>query len=99
MPIVEEEGSMSDPLGTDLRDKGAGRNACPPPPSFVRLTVNVEAETMRTLQWLAEANRLSLTDGIGRAVTLWEFLTERVARGDRIALINPGGTMQTLDMR
>lgn len=61
---------------------------------FVRLSVNLSIETAEIFRSLIDRKRLSITEGIRRAIAVWKFLEDEKSRGNEIAVIEPNGTVR-----
>ncbi|MFI6681641.1 ribbon-helix-helix protein, CopG family [Kribbella sp. NPDC050470] len=55
--------------------------------SIVRLSVNLAADAMETLRWLANRRGLSLTETIRRAITVLKFVEDEVDKGNKLAIV------------
>jgi hypothetical protein len=61
-----------------------------------RLSINLSAETAEAFRELAGRKGLSITEGIRRAISAWQFLEEETSRGNKIAVIEPDGSIRTI---
>ncbi|MFI6705156.1 hypothetical protein ACIBF7_01905 [Nonomuraea sp. NPDC050478] len=61
---------------------------------FVRLSINLSTETMDILRRLIEAKGLSITDGVRRAIKVWQFVEEQTEKGNELAVIEPNGDVR-----
>ncbi|TCC43446.1 ribbon-helix-helix protein, CopG family [Kribbella sindirgiensis] len=55
--------------------------------AIVRLSVNLAADAMDTLRWLANRRGLSLTETIRRAITVLKFIEDEVDKGNKLAVV------------
>ncbi|WUJ73839.1 ribbon-helix-helix protein, CopG family [Kribbella soli] len=55
--------------------------------SIVRLSVNLAADAMEVLRWLANRRGLSLTETIRRAITVLKFIEDEVDKGNKLAVV------------
>lgn len=55
--------------------------------NFVRLSVNLSAETSEVLKSLIERKGFSISEGVRRAIAIWEFLEDEKSRGNELAVI------------
>jgi hypothetical protein len=56
---------------------------------FVRLSVNLSAETAEIFKSLIERKGLSISEGMRRAIAVWKFLEDEKALGNEIAVVEP----------
>lgn len=62
------------------------------PADVVRLSVNLSPDVGKLLKDLVKRKRISLTEGVRRAIAVWNFLELERDKGNRIAIIeNDGG--------
>ena len=54
---------------------------------FVRLSVNLSAETAEIFESLIERKGLSISEGMRRAIAVWKFLEDEKALGNEIAVV------------
>jgi hypothetical protein len=75
------------PEGTDAAasrrasDKGA----------VVRLSINLSPEAADAFKTLIERKGLTITEGIRRAITAWQYLEDEISKGNQIAVIEQDG--------
>lgn len=61
-----------------------------------RITVSLIPQASAALAATLSRSGLSKTDVVNRAVTLYDFITERVSEGDEIVLASPGGQQKAV---
>ena len=61
---------------------------------FVRLSVNLGAETAEIFRELIERKGLSISEGVRRAIAVWKFLEDEKALGNQIAVIEPDDSVR-----
>jgi Ribbon-helix-helix protein, copG family len=61
---------------------------------FVRLSVNLSFETAEIFRKLIERKGLSISEGIRRAIAVWNFLEDEKSRGNEIAVVEPDETVR-----
>jgi hypothetical protein len=54
---------------------------------IVRLSINLSTETADAFKALLERKGLTITEGIRRAITVWQFLEDEASKGNEIAVI------------
>lgn len=57
----------------------------------VRLSVNLAPDVARVLKELVDRKAINITEGIRRAIAVWNFVETERARGNRLAVIETHG--------
>lgn len=60
---------------------------------FVRMSFNLGIESANTFKALIERKSLSITEGIRRAIAVWNFFEEETSKGNQIAVIEKDGSI------
>jgi hypothetical protein len=55
--------------------------------AIVRLSVNLAADAMDALRWLASRRGLSLTETIRRAISVLKFIEDELDKGNTLAIV------------
>lgn len=55
--------------------------------AIVRLSVNLAADAMDALRWLAGRRGLSLTETIRRAISVLKFIEDELDKGNTLAIV------------
>jgi len=55
--------------------------------NFVRLSVNLSVETSEVFKSLIERKGFSISEGVRRAIAIWEYLEDEKSRGNELAVI------------
>jgi hypothetical protein len=61
---------------------------------LVRLSINLGAADADAFKALIERKGLTITEGIRRAITVWEFLEDEKAKGNQIAIIEQDSSVR-----
>jgi hypothetical protein len=59
-----------------------------------RLSINLSTETADAFRELAGRKGLSITEGIRRAISAWQFLEDETSKGNQIAVIERDGSVR-----
>jgi len=62
-------------------------DASSPTTRHTRLSVNLSLDTATALKDLVTRKGITLTDGICRAIAVWKFVEDEIAKGNRLAVI------------
>ncbi|GAB3405935.1 hypothetical protein [Flindersiella endophytica] len=62
---------------------------------YTRLSVNLAAESATVLRDLVRRRRVTITEGIRRAIAVWKFIEDEQDKGNRIAVIEEDGEGKT----
>jgi hypothetical protein len=79
--------------GTGLPDEmvsGGGPSAQDPPPTATRITVSLVEKAAADLRRIIGRTRLSQTDVVNRALTLYEFVDSEMSSGAEIIVRRDG---------
>lgn len=90
MPNTVEQDADED-ADTDLlpglTDDDSGRATRKASRDVVRLSVNLAPDVAATFRDLCHAKRISITEGVRRAIAIWRFVEDEVDAGRRLAVI------------
>lgn len=59
-----------------------------------RLSINLSTETANAFKELIGRKGLTLTEGIRRAIAVWQFLEDETSKGNEVAVIKEDGTVR-----
>lgn len=62
----------------------------------VRLSINLAPDVADVLKSWTSKKRVSITEGVRRAIAVWNFLETERAQGNRIAIIEGSGDEQRI---
>lgn len=62
----------------------------------MRLSVNLSAEVAGIFKSLISRKGLSMTEGVRRAIIIWQFIEDERDQGNQIAVIEKDGTTRTI---
>jgi hypothetical protein len=82
MTLAHEKG-METPVSPVEQQTGRPANA----DKIVRLSINLSVDVATALKDLAAEKSITITEGIRRAIAVWKFVEDEVARGNRLAVI------------
>ena len=85
-PMVAFSDETDDPGQEHSQDKG----------SPVRLSINLNSESADAFKALIERKQFTITEGIRRAITVWQFLEDEIAKGNEIAIVEPDSTVRKI---
>lgn len=63
-----------------------------------RYSVNVSDQTSHNLQTWIGRKGLTITAGIHRAIGVWTFMLDEEAKGNRLAVVEPDGTVRKVNL-
>jgi hypothetical protein len=62
----------------------------------VRLSINLSPETVEAFRELTGRKGLSITEGIRRAIVVWQFMEEEISKGNQISVVERNGQTRTI---
>jgi hypothetical protein len=80
----------AEPNSKDTENRGQDQ----PKSNLVRLSINLSFETSEILKALADRKGITITEGIRRAIAIWEFVEGEIARGNQMAVIEKDETVR-----
>jgi Ribbon-helix-helix protein, copG family len=85
--MAENEGSMG------VREQGRQASASP---SVTRLSVNINQDAAAALKKHSERRQVSVTETVRRAIAVYDFVEEELAKGNRIQVVEKSGNVREL---
>jgi hypothetical protein len=80
-------------LASDQGD-GEGQSRAQDKGGIVRLSINLSTETADAFKEIIGRKGLTITEGIRRAITAWQFLEDETSKGNQIAVMEQDGSVR-----
>jgi hypothetical protein len=65
-------------------------------PKYVRLSVNLGAAVASALRELVDRHQRGITEEVRRAISVWKYIDDRIAQGDRVLIETKDGRIREL---
>jgi hypothetical protein len=84
---------MAENEGLGVREQGRRASAGP---SVTRLSVNINQDAATALKRHSERRQVSVTETVRRAIAVYDFVEEELAKGNRIQVVEKSGNVREL---
>jgi hypothetical protein len=82
---------------TDRRAAGGtARGTDADAPAYTRLNVNIGTDVAAFLRDLTKRRRMTITEGVRRALLTWKLVEETLAEGGKVELVDSRGRVREL---
>lgn len=68
------------------------------PHHATKLSVNLSGATAHAFRELIRRRGITITDGVRRAIRIWEFLERETEAGNTIAVVKPNGATKKITL-